>query len=440
MSHPRYRCNARNVYLVLFLTMLTSGCTSAPDGMPTPTSSPDDDLDGVSVAAGDCDDQDPMRHPGAEELCDFTDNDCNGLVDDGIGILQIEGGRLHSLGLCPDGTVWAWGSNDSGQLGDGTTGYAVTPVRTVGSMSDIVAIAAGGAHSLALDADGQVWAWGENWGGQVGDETTTTQTSPAQIPSLSGIRAIAAGSSHSLALDANGYVWAWGTNSRGQLGDGTTTDHATPAQVLVPNRVQGIAAGHAYSLAVSRDGSVWAWGDNYNGQLGDGTHTDRLTPTRALILQGVQAVAAGIGDYYSHSLALDIHGLVWAWGANYEGQLGDGTTTGRTAAGRVADLSGIIAIAAGATHSLALDDQGQAYAWGGNYYGQLGRGDTTNGTTPVGVSGMSEARGIAAGDSHSLTVDDQGLVWAWGNNDYGQLGDGTLYYRYTPVAVSSSSP
>jgi alpha-tubulin suppressor-like RCC1 family protein len=246
--------------------------------------------------------------------------------------------------------VWAWGENISGQLGDGTTANLSTPVQVSG-LSGLQAIAAGGAHSLALKADGTVWAWGDNSYDQLGDGTTfIDRNTPAQVSSLSGVKAIAAGGAYSLALKADGTVWAWGEIISGQLGDGTTANRSTPVQVSGLSGVKAIAAGDVHSLALKADGTVWAWGDNSHDQLGDGTTTNRNTPVQVSSLSGVKAIAAG----RVHSLALKEAGTVWAWGDNSYDQLGRGTTIRRGTPVLVSGLSGVKAIAAGYNHSLAL--------------------------------------------------------------------------------------
>jgi len=204
--------------------------------------------------------------------------------------------------------------------------YKGTIEITVTEGGDWVQIAGGGHHSLALRNDGTVWAWGRNNYGQLGDGTTTERHTPVQVANLTGVQAIAGGFSHSLALRSDGTVWAWGRNSKGQLGDGTTTNRTTPVQVLNLTGVQAIAGGFFHSLALKSDGTVWAWGYNHFGQLGDGTTANRTIPVQVADLTGVQAIAAGS----DHSLALRNDGTVWAWGWNYLGQLGDGTTANRS--------------------------------------------------------------------------------------------------------------
>lgn len=237
---------------------------------------------------------------------------------------KLAGGGYHSLALKGDGTIWAWGWNGGGQLGNGTTTDQATPVQVVGP-TGAVSVAASYLHRFAVMADGTVWAWGRNSYGTLGDGTTTARLIPLPVPGLSGMVAVAAVGGHSLALKSDGTVWAWGNNSNGQLGDGTTGDRMSPVQVTGLAGVTAVAAGGAHSLALKADGTVWAWGNNENGQLGDGTTTDRLSPVQIPALTGIVALAAG----YRHSLAIQVDGTIWTWGRNSYGALGDGTTTDR---------------------------------------------------------------------------------------------------------------
>ncbi|WP_147443420.1 kelch-like protein [Corallococcus sp. AB011P] len=349
---------------------------------------------------------------------------------------RLGAGGYHSLALRQDGTFWAWGDNGYGQLGDGTTTQRLTPVPVqVQGLTGVAALATGYNHSLAVKQDGTVWAWGSNAYGQLGDGTTTQRLTPVQVQGLTGVAALATGYYHSLALKQDGTVWAWGRNEYGQLGDGTVTNRPTPVQVQGLTGVAALAAGGFASLALKQDGTVWAWGYNGNGELGDGTTTNRPTPVQVQGLTGVAALAAG--GY--HALALTQNGTVWAWGRNVEGQLGDGTVTDRLTPVRVPGLTGVAALAAGTFHSLALKQDGTAWACGRNVEGQLGDGTVTNRPTPVQVPGLTGVAALAASHNHTLALRQDGTVWAWGWNPYGQLGDGTTTQRLTPVQVPGLS-
>jgi alpha-tubulin suppressor-like RCC1 family protein len=345
---------------------------------------------------------------------------------------QVAGGGNHSLALTDGGDVWAWGYNGNGQLGDGTVTQRLTAVR-VSLLTGVSGIAAGSSHSLARRTDGTLWAWGYNAHGELGDGTTTQRPTPVPVPGLSGVVSMDGGQYHSVAAKNDGTVWAWGYNANGQLGDGTTTTRTSPVQVGVVSGVVGFAAGSSHTLALKSDGTVWAWGYNANGQLGDGTTAQRLSPVQVAGLTDVVAVA---GE--SHSMALKSDGTVWAWGYNAYGQLGDGTTTQRLTPVQVAGLSDVVAVAGGLYHSYALKSDGTVWAWGNNGSGQLGDGTTTLRRTPVPVGTLPAIGAIGAGDNHGLAIGDDRSAWAWGTNYYGQLGDGTNLTRPTPVRIAEA--
>jgi alpha-tubulin suppressor-like RCC1 family protein/subtilisin family serine protease len=321
---------------------------------------------------------------------------------------------------------WAWGGNGSGQLGDCTTTQRTTPVQ-VSNLSGITEVAGGNGYSLAVKDDGTAWAWGANQYGQLGDGTTLYPSgyrpTPVKVSGLSGVKDVAAASEHSLALKDDGTVWAWGMNWAGQLGDGTTTPsypsgRPTPVKVSGLSGVTDVSSGSSYSLALKADGTVWAWGANGSGVLGDGTYTNRTAPVQVsgpngVKLSGVTDVAAGSG----HSLAVKGDGTVWAWGTNYYGRLGDGTSTDRLTPVKVSGLSGVTDVWAGSYHSLALKADGTVWAWGWNGYGQVGSSGEYVQTTPVQVSGISSVTDVSAGSYHSLALKDNGTVWTWGATD-----------------------
>ncbi len=246
------------------------------------------------------------------------------------GMTAVAAGYGHTLALRNDGTVWAWGYDNDKQLGNPLTPGAIwstTPVQVTG-LTGVVAIGAGYYHSIALKSDGTVWAWGDNNHGEIGNGTTAQAVLATQVLNLSGVTAIAANNSyHNLALKGDGTVWAWGANDQGQLGygaGGANTYSATPAQVGVLSGVTAIGTGMNHSLAVKNDGTVWAWGENHHGQLGLGT-ADTSIHAMPQQVPGL-GNAVGVSGGESHSVALKSDGTVRDWGDNAYGELGDGVT------------------------------------------------------------------------------------------------------------------
>ena len=349
----------------------------------------------------------------------------------------IAAGTAHSVVVDADGLVWAWGTNTSGEVGDGTTTNRPSPTQvTALNGAGIVAVAAGGNHTLALSSDGTVWAWGYNGSGQLGDASTTTRTTPIHLVSLSSVVAIAAGTSHSVALRSDGTIYTWGLNGNGQLGNNSTTQATAP--VLVDGGVllgSAIGAGDTHTLAVKTDGTVWAWGSNNFGQLGDASTTQRLTPVQ---MSGVSNAAAVDGGTGFSILRLSDNTLK-ATGYNGQGQLGDGTTTPRTAPVAVSVLTSISKLIVGTSHTVAIKADGTLWRWGGNSSGQLGTGTLISTPTPGQVAGLGSISVAAAGGTHTVVAAGDGVVSVWGANSGRQLGDGTTVQRLLPVSISEAN-
>jgi alpha-tubulin suppressor-like RCC1 family protein len=279
-------------------------------------------------------------------------------------------------------------------------------------------IAAGGFHTATLKGDGTALAWGSNDSGELGNGSTVNSAIPVQVSGLSGLDTIAAGFFHTLALKNDGTVWSWGLNDNGQLGNSTATSSSIPVQVSGLNSATSIGGGGLHSLALMGDGTVQAWGENSSGQLGNGSNANSTTPVTVSSLSGVIAIAGGD----QHSMALKSDGTVWTWGDNSNGKLGNGTTTGSSSIpAQVSSLTGVKAISAGTLHSVALKGDGTVWSWGYNGEGELGNNTTTDSTTPVQVNGLSNITSIAAGGFHTIALKNDGTVWTWGSNSKGQL-------------------
>ncbi|MBV9927665.1 MAG: S8 family serine peptidase [Acidobacteria bacterium] len=351
----------------------------------------------------------------------------------------------HTVAVKTDGTVWGWGGDIQGELGDGTGSTTTTVPVLVYDFGGVAAVSAGGTHTVALKADGTVWAWGDNQFGQLGyqEQFSGGSSRPRQVSGLSGVVAVSTFGGHTLALKNDGTVWAWGTNTNGQVGTGTYTDVVWSAtQVAGLSNVKAISAGPGYSLAVKTDGTVWGWGlgrqnSSQAGVLGLPANSfSTATPVQVGGATNVAAVAAGM----THVVALKTDGTVWAWGDNTYGQLGSGTNTSSATPKQVPGLSNVASVAAGTEHSLALKADGSVWTWGHNTAGQLGDGTTTDRKSPVQVALGGAAVALDGGPQHSAAVLADGTVRTWGSNDSGQLGDRTRVSRSSPVEVSGPFP
>jgi alpha-tubulin suppressor-like RCC1 family protein len=348
-----------------------------------------------------------------------------------LGPGALVAGAEHTVLATPQGLLYAWGRNNFGQIGDGSTTTPRTAPKAIPSVTGVISLAAGDSHTLALTWDGRVFAWGYNNSGRLGDGTTQNQSSPVLVPSLSNVVAIAAGASHSLALTANGSVYAWGVGTSGQLGQGST-----PASLQVPTLVPGlsgivgIAAGEWHSLAVTSTGQVYAWGANGSGQLGDGTTTPRNSPVLISGLTQVSAVRSGS----IHNFARLHSGAVYAWGGGSQGQLGIGGGSNVTTPALVTGFTALD-LDAGDLHSLGITNDGALWAWGDNANSKLGDGTTIDKSSPMALASPTSVAFVAAGDNHSVAITTDGHVWSWGANSHGQLGDGTTNPQLSPYEV-----
>ncbi|WP_164545672.1 MerR family transcriptional regulator [Paenibacillus albus] len=290
-------------------------------------------------------------------------------------------GHYHSFAIKGDGTVWGWGSNTHGQLGNGTIdNYVDTPIKVEG-IEDAASVTGGVFHALALKKDSSVWAWGPNWYGQLGDGTVDARIAPVKIEGLTDVKEVSAGCFHSMALKNDGTVWRFG-------GYGDCTDAYpikdevwTPTQIVSLERIIQISAGGCHGAALRNDGTVWTWGYNTEGQLGDRAFDAKcsMEPRMVVGLSDVQAVAAG-GRF---TLALCKDGTVWSWGSNVNGELGDGTYDKNRSAKPIKGLEDVIHIAAGTKHAMAIKKDGSVWLWGRNAHGQLGDIVETSCNVPV---------------------------------------------------------
>jgi len=312
---------------------------------------------------------------------------------------RVATGGEHACALLGDSTVRCWGAGDSGQRGDGTFNNSSTVPVAVGGLTGAVTVVTGGYHTCALLGEGTMWCWGRNADGQLGDGTAGTQcaqttglcsSTPVRAGGITNPAAITAGGYHTCALLGDGTAQCWGRNGQGQLGDGTITNSSSPVRAGGISGAVAVSGGFSHTCAVLSDGTVQCWGENVEGQLGDGTSgRSSSPPVRVSGLSGAVAVSGG----YRHTCALLGDGTVQCWGRNLEGQLGDGTTTSSTTPVRVGGITSAVAIAAGqgGVHTCALLADGSVKCWGavgaGNGVGQLGNGSTTGSATPVTMKG-----------------------------------------------------
>ena len=370
----------------------------------------------------------------------------------GVKVIALAGGLYHSLALTSSGSVFAWGWNMTGQLGNGSIIGSDVPVKVrLPGGTRAIAVAAGFAHSVALTSKGAALTWGKNNGGELGNGTNTDSAVvvKANLPAGTKVTAVAA-SEHNLALTSTGALIAWGEGQFGELGNGGTGSSSAPVNVSLPTgtKVTAVAVGAWHSLALTSTGRVLAWGFNKDGELGDGNRTNTDAPVAVKLPAGTKVVAVAAAGFLS--LALTSTGAVLAWGYNGDGELGDGnrkssdvpvkvklpphTKVTSIAAGGY--LSEVGAYVGGPGHGLALTSTGAVLAWGYNGNGELGNGSTKNSEVPVKVKLPGPVKAVAAGTLQSMALTRSGAVLAWGGNNFGQLGDGNYAASDVPVRVN----
>lgn len=383
-------------------------------------------------------------------------------------VISIWGGARGTVVLKSDGTVWTWGGNIGGKLGigDAITNRALVPVEVHGPgnvdyLHSVAAIMGGEVHNVAVKSDGTVWSWGLNFQGGLGDGTTNDSALPIQagllsVPPLTNVVSLGGRTYFNLAVKTDGTIWGWGMGTSGQIGNGGNTNCLSPMQVLnsqpggTVNSPRQVSCGYTYGVALLTNGTVWTWGTGIHGELGAGATTTSFTPVQVSGLSNIIAISSG----WKHTLALKNDGTVWAWGYNSHGELGDGTSNNQFTPVQVLNVSNIVAVSGGDYNSIALRNDGTVWKWGVNDVGELGFG--TNDNTLAGVAndsvvhafpaqvmqdrfgnGFSNVVLVANRDYHNIAVKTDGSVWMWGANDQGQCGDGTTNDLYRPSPAIS---
>jgi len=393
-------------------------------------------------------------------MCAFTEAGGDLWEDASAGgpsIQLVAAGHNRSAAISDENAVWVWGTDKPSYIYRSVRGeqlkFARSCANRLRDAGGFIAITAGRGHTATLRLDGTVWNWGWNTHGCLaieGERRPSRHEAPIQVPGLSDVVAISAGEHYTLALRSNGEVWSWGWNICGKLGDGTTTDRSTPVRVAGLSNIIAIAAGTSHSLAVDKDGNVWAWGANGTGQLGDGAKVqkfapNRLTPAKVPGIDKVKAVAA----HGHRSVALKTDGTVWEWGAR-AGRPSSPTIPYciTSVPAKVTGLSRITAISAGGAFQVALRDDGTAWSWGdANWCGQLGCGPVKERPIDWGTArqvkdytDFNNVIAISAGDKHGLLVRSDGSVWSWGGNEFHALGSGVTRNRPMPGRVQMYVP
>ena len=333
--------------------------------------------------------------------------------------------------------LWTWGRNNNGQLGDGTVVDRSSPVQTIAGGSNWQFVSSGKYNMSAIKTDGTLWVWGLNTDGQLGDTTRTHRSSPVQtIAGGTTWKQVSSGFATTSAIKTDGTLWIWGHNSYGQIGDTTRTARSSPVQTIAggTNWKQVSSDGSSFNVAaVKTDGTLWLWGSNTSGQLGDTTRTHRSSPIQT-IAGGTTWIQVSLGAASVATIKTD--GTLWTWGTNSTGILGDGTVTSRSSP--VQTIAGDTTwkeVNNGGTNNIAIKTDGTLWVWGWNDQGQLNDGTLIHRSSPVQTvaGGTNWKKAVIGNKRYVMALKTDGTLWTWGQNDFGQLGDDTKTKRSSPI-------
>jgi alpha-tubulin suppressor-like RCC1 family protein len=343
-------------------------------------------------------------------------------------------GQLTTAGL------WAWGRGAEGELGDNAATNRSSPVQTASKGYDWTDVSSGATDHAVAIRDGQLWAWGVNRQGKLGDNTTATKSSPVQtVAGGTNWKQADAGYDHSAGVKTDGTLWTWGANDFGQLGTNNITHRSSPVQTVAAGTTwKQVSTGAFHSAAIKNDGTLWNWGWNNKGQLADGTTSNRSSPVQTAA-GGTNWRLVSCGIY--HAAAIKNDGSLWTWGNNDFGQIGDGTTTDRSSPVQtIAGGSNWKLVACGDYFTVAIKEDGTLWSWGVNTHGQIGSNNTTSYSSPVQtVAGGTDWKLVDAGSYHTTAIKTNGSMWAWGRGNLGQHGNGASSNRSSPIQISSDT-
>ena len=337
-------------------------------------------------------------------------------------------------------TLFNWGNNASGQLGDNTVANKSNPVQTVTGGINWKQVACGAYFTAAIKTDNTLWSWGSNSNGYMGDNTITHRSSPVQtVAGGTNWKQVSCHYFDTAAIKTDGTLWCWGNNNAGTMGDNTTTNRSSPVQtVTFGTNWKQVSVGMRITAAIKTDGTLWTWGANYYGQLGDNTTTNRSSPVQTVTFgTNWKQVACG----YEHMSAIKTDGTLWSWGGNngyYSSMLGDNTLARRSSPVQtIAFGTNWKQVSCGRSNTAAIKTDGTLWNWGSDGT-QIGDNTGTKKSSPVQtVAYGTNWKQVACGNTHTAAIKTDGTLWIWGKNSYGQLGDNTTGAKASPVQTTA---
>jgi alpha-tubulin suppressor-like RCC1 family protein len=336
-------------------------------------------------------------------------------------------------------TLFTWGNGANGKLGDNTVTSKSNPIQTIAGGINWKQVSTGGRGTFAIKTDNTLWCWGNNSYGEIGDNTVTSRSSPVQTIAFgTNWKSVAGGWNHIAAIKYDGTLWLCGEGSFGRLGDNTTTKRSSPVQTIAfGTNWKSVACSNGTTIAIKTDGTLWAWGYNLVGQVGDNTVTHRSSPIQTIAYgsnwKAVQTCVESSGN--CHVSAIKTDGTLWIWGFGTSGQLGNNSAISRSSPVQtIAFGTNWRQVACGYSHTAAIKTDGTLWCWGSNNVGQLGDNSITNRSSPVQtVTFANNWKQVTCGNSSTYAIKNDGTLWSWGYNNNGQLGDNTTTNKSSPV-------
>ena len=335
------------------------------------------------------------------------------------------------------GSIYMWGFNGGGQLGQGNTTTTSSPVQ-VGALTNWVLASVAASFCAAIKTDGTLWTWGGGYFGQLGQNSaggTANRSSPVQVGALTNWSKVSAGNNFCIAIKTDGTLWSWGAGATGRIGQNNINNLSSPVQVGALTNWASVSSGFSFATAIKTDGTLWSWGTNSNGELAQDNLLAASSPVQVGALTNWASVSAG--RYFCGAVKTD--GTLWMWGYNGSGRLGQNNTINTSSPVQVGALTNWSKVSPSFPFCAAIKTDGTLWTWGSYSNGVLGQNNTTSLSSPVQVGALTDWSKVSSGSSFCVAIKTDGSLWSWGQGQYGRLGQGSTANQSSPVQIGAST-